>query len=135
MKNFHRGKRSQDLCISLIEERSNLCVDRDSSSQSTLKLTKDKHSVPIRELWNLSNRCVSWVEYPSNTRERKTRFKKVRKQSKRTMTVTDDFVSSLKHIAEENPEFYLDEIQMTACDSLKVCVPPSTTWKVLCRRN
>ena len=61
-------------------------------------------------------------EYPHETRERKTRFKKVKKRFKRSRLVTVDLVNSLKYIVDEHPEYYLDEIQMTICASLKVYV-------------
>ena len=73
------------------------------------------------------NHYVYWDEHPHETRERNTRFKKVRKKFKRTIIVIDGLANRIKYIVEEYPEFCLDEIQMTTCASLKLCVPTSTT--------
>ena len=123
MKNFHHGKRSQDLCLSFVEERVNLCMDGDSPLQSMLKLTKDEHKVPIRGLRNWRNHFIAWGKYSRETGERKTRLKKVKKRLKQSRTATNDLGNSLKHIVGERPVRCLDENQMAACTSLKGCAP------------
>ena len=65
------------------------------------------------------------------TSQKVQQYTKLMRKFGRTRTVTNELLSTLKAIIEEDPELYLDEIATELARRTKVFVPISTLHRIL----
>ena len=65
------------------------------------------------------------------TSQKVQQYSKLMRKFGRTRTVTNELLSTLKAIIEEDPELYLDEIATELARRTKVFVPISTLHRIL----
>ena len=111
---LHYSKeRIQCSCISFIEDR----INNVSVSEAIRSCNQHgEFKVHSRTLYRWWCHYENWGELPVQTSQKVQQYTKLMRKFGRTRTVTNELLSTLKAIIEEDPELglYLDEIVATA---------------------
>ena len=119
----------EESCLSFIEER--LISGSETTTAEVLRMAKEEYRVPIRTLQRWYAHFSQFGEYPFETKRRQKRVRRQLKKFKVTKVVTNNIISSIKRIVDNNPEFYLDEIQTSLCVTCHVHLSLTTIHRIL----
>ena len=123
------GRRMEESCLSFIEER--LILGSETTTAEVLRMAKEEYRVPIRTLQRWYAHFSQFGEYPFETKRRQKRVRYQLKNFKVTKIVTNNIISSIKRIVDNNPEVYLDEIQTSLCVTCHVHLSRTTIHCIL----
>lgn len=129
---LHYSKeRIQSSCISFIEDTK--ANNNDVSLSETVRSCNQhgEFKVHIRTLHRWWHHYEEWGELPVETSRKKHKYTKLMRQFGRTRKITNELLSTIKAIIEEDPELYLDEIASELARQTKKLVPLSTLHGIL----
>ena len=119
----------QEECLSFVEER--IISGNNSSIAEVLRSARAEYNIPMRTLKRWYKHFCEFGEYPFETKRREKAIRRQMRKYKVTNIVTSDIISSVKHIVDEHPEFYLDEIQTSLCVNSHVYLSLTTVHRIL----
>ena len=132
MSRRQHGKRSQEVCIDLIDQYR---TDYPTAPlECILHSISTRHHVSTRQLRRWYYHYLEWGEYQYQTRAKIQHFRRKYRSLYRSRTVTDEIVAALREIINNNPEYYLDEIAVELVKKVGVYLPFSTFYKTITKR-
>jgi hypothetical protein len=129
----HHGKRSQEVLIDFIEEY--LSVNPLARKCHAITYASTLHHIPFTTSNRWYSHYLHWGEYPHVTKTKLRRFRKKYRSCRRTNGVmTEEVISTVRNIIEENPEYYLDEIMQKLAEETGIYLAPSAVYRVLTQK-